>query len=55
MQSLHAFLAADGYMLTDLRADLNRFVTVVQNITIPRKTFTRHRSDTPDDRTRRPA
>jgi hypothetical protein len=34
-QSFHAFVGADGYTLTDLRADLNRFTTVLEGLKIP--------------------
>lgn len=33
-QSFHAFVGADGYALTDLQADLNRFATLLNGLEI---------------------
>lgn len=34
-QSFHAFVGADGYALTDLQANLNRFATLLGGLEIP--------------------
>ncbi|MBF6332249.1 hypothetical protein [Nocardia transvalensis] len=34
-QSFHAFVGAEGYALTDLRGDLNRFATLLGGLEIP--------------------
>ncbi|WP_194853192.1 hypothetical protein [Nocardia sp. SYP-A9097] len=34
-QSFHAFVGADGYALSDLRADLNRFAALLGGLEIP--------------------
>lgn len=38
-QSFHAFVAATGYTLTDLQADLNRFAAMLTGLPIPAHDF----------------